>query len=356
MKNFRLRAFLTGSALILSMFFTAGCSSSSEQDRPAEKNGKITMGFSMATLQEERWQRDMDILVAKAKTKGAEVIVQNANNNSDDQIKQVKYLLDKNIDILFIVPQDSEKSAEAVDLAKKKGIKVICYDRLIKNANVDFYVSFDNTKVGEYMASLMVSKVPIGDYIIINGAKTDYNSYMYNEGYKNILNKYIYDKSIKIVDEIWANDWRPEDSFKCVEKALQSGKKIDAILAANDSLAGAAIEALAEQQLAGKVLVAGHDADISGCQRVAEGTQLLTIYKPIDQLAEKAVDVAFGLLKNNYYACNTYISDGENDIPFAKVDPIVVTKDNLVDTVISDGFHRLEDVYLNVPRNRWPDK
>lgn len=356
MKNFRLRAFLTGSALILSMFFTAGCSSSSGQDRPAEKNGKITMGFSMATLQEERWQRDMDILVAKAKTKGAEVIVQNANNNSDDQIKQVKYLLDKNIDILFIVPQDSEKSAEAVDLAKKKGIKVICYDRLIKNANVDFYVSFDNTKVGEYMASLMVSKVPIGDYIIINGAKTDYNSYMYNEGYKNILNKYIYDKSIKIVDEIWANDWRPEDSFKCVEKALQSGKKIDAILAANDSLAGAAIEALAEQQLAGKVLVAGHDADISGCQRVAEGTQLLTIYKPIDQLAEKAVDVAFGLLKNNYYACNTYISDGENDIPFAKVDPIVVTKDNLVDTVISDGFHRLEDVYLNVPRNQWPDK
>ncbi len=356
MKNFRLKAFLAGSAFILSMFFTAGCSSLSGQDRPADKNGKITMGFSMATLQEERWQRDMDILVAKAKARGAEVIVQNANNNSDDQIKQVKYLLDQNIDILLIVPQDSEKSAEAVDLAKKKGVKVICYDRLIKNANADFYVSFDNTKVGEYMASLMVSKVPMGNYIIINGAKTDYNSYMYNEGYKNILNKYIYDKSIKIVDEIWANDWRPEDSFKCVEKALQGGKKIDAILAANDSLAGAAIEALAEQQLAGKVLVAGHDADISGCQRVAEGTQLMTIYKPIDQLAEKAVDVAFGLLKNNYYACNTYISDGENDIPFAKVDPIVVTKDNLVDTVISDGFHRLEDVYLNVPRNQWPDK
>ncbi len=356
MKNVRLKAFLLGSAFILTMFFSAGCASSSGQNKTADKNGKITIGLSMATLQEERWQRDMDILVAKAKAKGAEVIVQTANNNTEDQIKQVKYLLDQNIDILLIVPQDAEKSAEAVDLAKKKGIKVICYDRLIKNANADFYVSFDNTKVGEYMASLMVSKAPTGNYIIINGAKTDYNSYMYNEGYKNILNKYIYDKSIKIVDEIWANDWRPEDSFKCVEKALQSGKKIDAILAANDSLAGAAIEALSEQQLAGKVLVAGHDADISGCQRVAEGTQLMTIYKPIDQLAEKAVDVAFGLLKNNYYACNTYISDGENDIPFAKVDPIVVTKDNLIDTVISDGFHRLEDVYLNVPRNQWPDK
>ena len=350
-----MKAFLLSSVFILFTLLSAACSSS-DQNKPANKNGNITIGFSMATLQEERWQRDMDILVAKAKARGADVIVQNSNNNIDDQIKQVKYLLDQNIDILMIVPQDAEKSAEAVYLAKKKGVKVICYDRLIKNANADFYVSFDNIKVGEYMASLMVSKVPTGNYIIVNGAKTDYNSYMYNKGYKNVLDKYIYDNSIKIVDEIWANDWRPEDSFKCVEKALQSGKKIDAILAANDSLAGAAIEALSEQQLAGKVLVAGHDADISGCQRVAEGTQLMTVYKPIDQLAEKAIDVALGLLKNDYYSCNTYISDGENDIPYAKVDPIVVTKDNLVDTVINDGFHRLEDVYLNVPKNLWPNK
>ncbi len=356
MKKIRLKVLLLSSVLTLATLFSSGCSTGPGQNSPTGKNGKITIGFSLATLQEERWQRDMDILVAKAKAKGADVIVQNANNNIDDQITQVRYLLDQNIDILLIVPQDAEKSAEAVELAKKKGIKVICYDRLIKNANADFYVSFDNNKVGEYMASLMVSKVPLGNYIIINGAKTDYNSYMYNQGYKNILDKYIYDKSIKIVDEIWANDWRPEDSFKCVEKALQGGKKIDAILAANDSLAGAAIEALSEQQLSGKVLVAGHDADISGCQRVAEGTQLMTVYKPIDQLAEKAVDVALGLLKNNYYACNTYINDGENDIPYAKVDPIVVTKDNLVDTVISDGFHRLEDVYLNVPRDKWPVK
>lgn len=355
MKKVQLKAFLLGSVLILSTLLSAACSSS-DQNKPANKNGNITIGFSMATLQEERWQRDMDILVAKAKARGADVIVQNSNNSIDDQIRQVKYLLDQNIDILMIVPQDSEKSAEAVYLAKKKGVKVICYDRLIKNANADFYVSFDNIKVGEYMASLMVSKVPTGNYIIVNGAKTDYNSYMYNKGYKNVLDKYIYDNSIKVVDEIWAYDWRPEDSFKCVEKALQSGKKIDAILAANDSLAGAAIEALSEQQLAGKVLVAGHDADISGCQRVAEGTQLMTVYKPIDQLAEKAVDVALGLLKNSYYACNTYISDGENDIPYAKVDPIVVTKDNLVDTVINDGFHRLEDVYLNVPKGQWPNK
>lgn len=355
MIRYGLKALMLSVALMFTALTQFGCSSSDYQSAPS-KDDKIVIGFSMATLQEERWQRDMEFLVAKAKAKGAEVIVQNANNDVDDQIAQVKYLLDSNIDILIIVPQDAEESAEAVAMAKKKGIKVICYDRLIKNANADFYVSFDNTKIGEEMASLMVSKVPTGNFLIINGAKTDYNSYMYNTGYKNVLKKYIDDNSIKILDEVWTNDWRPEDSFKCVEKVLQNNQQIDVILAANDSLAGAAIEALAEKRLAGKVLVAGHDADISGCQRVAEGTQTMTIYKPIDKLAERAIDVALALLKDNYYKCNDYISDGENDIPFVKVAPIVVTKDNLMDTVINDGFHRLEDVYLNVPRAQWPKK
>ena len=354
MKYLRLKTLLVISVFIILTLIITSCTTSDEAKLSSDKKSKVTIGLSMATLREERWQRDMDILVAKAKEKGADVIVQNGNNSIEDQITQVKYLLEQNIDILIIVPQDAEKSVEAVQLAKKKGIKVICYDRLVKNANADFYVSFDNVKVGEYMASLMISKVPRGNYIIINGAKTDYNSYMYNQGYKNILDKYTKDGTIKIVDEIWADDWRPEDSFKCVEKALQSGEKVDAILAANDSLAGAAIEALSEQRMAGKVLVAGHDADISGCQRVAEGTQMMTIYKPIDQLAEKAIDVAFGLLKDSFYSPNSYISDGKNDIPFQKVGPIVVTKDNLVDTVINSGFHRLEDVFLNVPKGKWP--
>lgn len=356
MNKKRMISFMLLVALTVPVIFMMGCSPADKQGPLSQVPDKITIGFSMATLREERWQRDMDIFVAKAKARGAEVIVQNANNSIDDQITQVKYLLDQNIDILIIVPQDAEKSAAAVTLAKKKGIQVICYDRLIKNANADFYVSFDNVSVGEYMASNMVAKVPEGNYIIINGAKTDYNSYMYNQGYKNILDKYTSSNSIKIIDEIWAEDWKPEDSFNCVEKAIQSGQTVDGIIAANDSLAGAAIEALSESRLAGKIPVAGHDADISGCQRVAEGTQLLTIYKPIDKLVDKALDVAFGLLKNNFYSPGDYISDGKNDIPFEKVDPIVVTKDNLVDTVINDGFHRLEDVYLNVPKNLWPSK
>ncbi len=337
---------------LIIIVFSSGCS----YRKPAESPDKITIGLSMATLHEERWQRDVDALTAKAKAEGAEILFRNANNNIDNQITQVKNLLSQGIDILIIVAQDYEKSQQAVQLARSKGIRVICYDRLIKNGNTDFYVSFDNIKVGEYMASLMVSKVPKGNYIIINGGKTDNNSFMYNKGFKNILDKYLYEGTIKIVDEVWADDWNTEDAFKCVDKALRAGKKIDAVIAANDGLAGSAIEALSKKHLSGKVFVAGHDADISGCQRVAEGTQLLTIYKPIDQLAEKAIAVAMGLLKNDYYASNKFINDGEYDIPYEMVEPVVVTKDSLVDTVIRAGFHKLEDVYRHVPKSQWPGK
>lgn len=321
-----------------------------------EREGhKIKIGFSMATFQEERWQRDRDIFVAKAKELGADVIVQTANNNNDDQVNQVKYLLDQDVDILLIVPHDAEKASVAVQLAKKAGKKVISYDRLVKNANADLYISFDNVKVGEMMTEYLTRKVPAGNYVIINGAKTDNNSYMFNEGYKNILKSFIDKGAINVISEIWAEDWRPEDSFKCVERVLQNGNKIDAIIAANDSLAGAAIQALAEQRLAGKVEVSGHDADLSGCQRVAEGTQLMTVYKPIEKIAQKAAEIAIKMAKGESIETTSTISDGKYTIPYYIIQPIPVTGLNLKQTVIKDGFHRLEDVYRNVPKSKWPE-
>ena len=354
MKRRVLQKIISLSLLATLILLTASCGDANDLGPNTIKDSKIKIGLSMATLREERWQKDTDILVAKAKAKGAEVIVQNANNSQDDQISQVKYLLDQNIDILMIVPQDADKSIEAVELAKKKGIKVICYDRLIKNANVEYYISFDNILVGEGIASTITKKVPRGNYLIINGAPTDNNSFMYNTGIKNILQPYIDSGSIKLIDETWAEDWRPEDSFKFVEKALQNNEHIDAIIAANDNLAGAAIEALSEKQLAGSVFVGGHDADISGCQRVAEGTQYVTIYKPIEQLATKAIDVAIGLIENGTYESNSFINDGKYSVPYQKITPIIVTRDNLMTTVIKSGFHRMEDVYLNVPKSQWP--
>jgi len=320
----------------------------------SDKSHKIKIGLSLATLQEERWQRDRDIFVAKAKELGADVIVQTANNSSEEQLKQVRYLLDQKIDILLIVPHDAVKAQAAVSMAKKEGIKVIAYDRLVKNANVDLYISFDNVKVGETMTEEILKCKPNGNYVIINGGKTDNNSYMFNKGFKNVLNPYIQVGAVNIVNEIWTEDWRPEDAYNAVDKTIKSGIKLDAVIAANDSLAGAAIEALSEQRLAGKVEVAGHDADISGCQRVAEGTQRVTIYKPIDKIAEKAAQLSVNMVKGQGVVANSTINDGKYDVPYYMLEPVTITRENLKQTVIKDGFHRLEDVFRNVPKSEWP--
>lgn len=353
-KRHKLFLFAVIAGLCLST--TTGCTSLDKRPVKNEDDDKIKIGFSMDTLLVERWQRDRDIFVAKANELGAEVIVQNANNNSSEQTEQVKYLLKQDIDILVIIPHDADEAAVPVEMAKKAGIKVISYDRLVRNSNVDMYISFDNVKVGRIMAEHLVKKVPSGNYVIINGAKSDNNTSMFNKGYKSVLNEYIDRGDIRIIKEIWAKDWRQEEAFRCIEELLQAGKQIDAVIAGNDLLAEAVIEALAERRLAGRVTVVGHDAELAGCQRVVEGTQLMTVYKPIHDLAQAAAELAIKMARGEQAKANSIIYDGKYNVPYYMLEPIAVTKDNMMDTVIQDGFHRLEDVYRNVPKSQWPVK
>ncbi len=341
--------------LILFIFFvfiSNGCNWLKNADSEPEKTYKI--GFAMATLREERWRRDRDYFLERIKELHAEVLFQNANNDHEQQMRQVEYLLSQKIDVLIIVPHNLEAAAYAVQLAKKAGVKVISYDRLIRNANLDLYISFDNIKVGEYMAEYMVNQLPRGRYVIINGAPSDNNCYMFNQGYKNVFNNYIVNKKIEIVFEGWAEDWRPEQAYQYIQNLLDQGKKFDAVIAANDALASAVIEALSEWRLAGKVLVAGHDADLSGCQRIVEGTQLLTIYKPIRQLAYRAADLALALAKGQEIKTNYEpIFNGKHFIPSEIINPIPIDKNNM-DIILNDHFHRIEDIYLNLPKAKWP--
>ncbi len=350
------------SKTILIVFFiasTTGCGSDGNISDKSSENpskSKIKIGFSMGTLQEERWERDRDIFVSTAKELGADVIVQNADNDSQEQVSQVKYLLDQGIDILVIIPQDAEKAAPLVQMAKKAGKKVISYDRLVKNAGVDMYISFDNVKVGELMAKYVVDKVPQGNYVIINGSPTDYNCTMVSQGYTKVLKPYINSGKVKIVKETWAQDWTYEEALKCVRMVLEQGDSIDGIIAGNDNLAMEAIKGLSERSLAGKVKVVGQDADMGGCQRVVEGTQLMTVYKPIDKIAKAAAEIAVKMASGEEVKANNTINDGKYDVPYYVLEPIAVTKENIMDTVIHDGFHKMEEVFANVPKSLWPQK
>ena len=311
----------------------------------------IRIGFSAAPeiFLQERWDRDIKIFTSKARELGAEVIFAKSPGNSKDQISQIQYLLDQNIDVLVIIPKDRELLGGIVKKTIDKKIPVLSYDRPILGVPITGYVSFDNKEVGRLMARALVSSVPEGNYLIINGSVKDNNSYDVNSGVHEILDPLIEEGKINIVEEIWLQEWSYDEALVKIGKVMEKNERIDAISAANDNMAQAAIRLLSERQLAGDVAVVGQDADLVSCQSIVEGTQLMTVYKPIQKLAVRAAELAVGMANHKVLIADMFIDNNSGeDIPFFVEVPIPVFKEQMDDTVIIDGFHSREDVYRNV--------
>ncbi len=344
-----MRLRLTAAALILPL--ALACSK-----QPAGEGDQILIGLSMDTLKEERWQRDRDLFVARAEALGAKVLVQAANGNDALQNEQAENLLTQGVDVLLVIPHNSKTTAIIVESAHRSGVPVIAYDRLISDSDLDLYVSFDPVRVGELQADYLVKRKPRGSYVLIGGAPTDNNAVLLRKGQLNILQPLVDKGDIQIVSDQWAKDWQAVEALKIMENALtRTGNKVDAVGVSNDGTAGGAIQALSEQGLAGKVLVSGQDAELAACQRIAAGAQTMTVYKPIKLLADKAAEVAIKMARKQPHGETTQpVNNGRKDVPSILLTPIVVDKDNLVSTVIADGYHKLESVYKDVPREQWP--
>jgi D-xylose transport system substrate-binding protein len=317
---------------------------------------QIVIGFSMDTLKEERWQRDRDEVVAAAQKMGAKVLVQAANGNDALQNSQAENLLTQGVDVLLVAPHNGKTAATIVEAAHKAGVPVLAYDRIINDSDLDLYISFDNVRVGELQGDYAVRHVPKGSYVLIGGAPTDHNAVLVREGQTKLLKPAIDHGDIKVVADQWARDWQPIEALKIMENALtRANNQVDAVVVSNDGTAGGAIQALAEQKLAGKVLVTGQDADLAACQRIVAGTQTMTVYKPIPLLAGKAAEVAVLMARKQPIPDPTKpVKNGKKDVPSILLEPIPVDKDNLLSTVVKDGYHKLEEVYKDVPRDQWP--
>lgn len=317
----------------------------------------ITIGLSMDNLRLERWQHDRDIFVERAEELGAEVLVQSANGDDMVQMSQAENLITQGIDVLVVVPHNGQIMGSIVREAHANDVPVLAYDRMLMDSKVDYYLSFDNVRVGELQAEFLVERQPEGKYFLLGGSPTDNNAKLFREGQMNVLQPYIDEGKIEIVGDQWAKDWLPQEALSIIENALTANNNdIDVVVASNDSTAGGTIEALAEQGLAGEVLVSGQDADLAAVQRVVEGTQTMTIYKPIRDLATRGAEVAVKMAKGEEVETNGAINNGEYDVPSILLTPVQVHKGNMVDTVIEDGFHEMEEVYENVPESEWPEQ
>jgi D-xylose transport system substrate-binding protein len=322
--------------------------SSSGNETVNSTEEKIKVGFTMDTLQEERWLKDRDLFKEAVEALGAEVEILAANGDDVLQISQAETLISQGVDVLVIVPHNAEATATIVKKAHMAGIKVLAYDRLVKNADIDLYVSFDNEKVGELQAEAITKLVPQGKYVYIGGAITDNNAHLFKKGVFNVLQPYIDNGDITVVYDQWSKDWLPTNAKENMAAALKANNnQIDAVIAANDATAGGVIEALAEQGLAGKIPVAGQDAELAGVQRIVEGTQTMTVYKPIWTLTRKAAEIAVKLAKGESVDMNSKVNNGKIEVPSVLLLPLAVDKTNLESTVIADRFHSREEVYKN---------
>ncbi|HEX7137456.1 MAG TPA: substrate-binding domain-containing protein [Vicinamibacterales bacterium] len=335
-------------AIVLAVACVKGpeSTSTSGTTSAAPHGGPVRIGFSMDTLKEERWQRDKQAVEQRAKEVGAQLDVQVANGDDAVQTKQADNMLTKGLDVLIVAPHNGEIAASIVEAAHRKGVPVISYDRLIRNADVDLYVSHQVERIGEMQAEYALSHVPKGNYLLIGGSPTDYNAILLRKGQMKVLQPAIDRKDIKIISDQYAREWKAEEALRLTEDALtRTDKHIDAIVASNDGTAGGAISALEAAGLAGKVLVTGQDAQKDAVQRIVKGTQTETIYKPIKPLADAAVDAAVKLAKKELVDAKDKINNGKKDVPSILITPVSVDKSNVDSTVIKDGYHTHADIY-----------
>lgn len=335
--------------------FFASCerrdiSKKAPMQKAVSSEGETVIGLSMGTLREDRWIRDAEMFIEKAKELGAAVNVLFANNDSQLQISQLQNLILQGVDVLVVVPQDAEGAAVIVEKAHKEGIKVVAYDRLIRNCDLDFYISFDSVKVGELEAKGVLGVVDKGKFAYIGGSEKDNNAFLLKEGTMRLLEPRIQSGDISLVVDKFTPDWKPEEAYKTMRDYLKANKTIDAVVAANDGTAFGVIQALKEYGLAGKVPVSGQDAELGACQRVVEGIQTVTVYKPLRLLAHRAAEIAVALAKGEEAESNGKINNGQIDVSAYLIEPITVNKDNMMEVIIKDGFYTYEEVYKTAPR------
>jgi len=313
-----------------------GCSSTDQ----------LKVGISMGPIH-ERWIKDSDYLKQYLVAKGAEVSIMNAEGNEIQQAKQAKELIENGIDVLIIVPVNSETAGKIVDYAKSRGVKVIAYDRIVKDCELDYYISFDNVRVGEIQADYLTRIKPSGKYAVLGGDPNDNNSVLLRLGQMNVLQPLITKGDIQVVLDRNVDNWDRELAYQIINDFLGEGNKLDAIIASNDALAGGAHKALIEHDLVAKVIISGQDAETEACTRIVQGKQTMTVYKVVESLAYSTANIAITLANEELLPnSQTTVFNGKMMVPAVLLSTMIpVDKENIRMTVIADGYLDEKEVF-----------
>jgi D-xylose transport system substrate-binding protein len=329
----------------------AGAALSLALNAPALAKGKV-IGVSWSNFQEERYKIDEAAMKAAIAAAGDTYISADAQSSAQKQLTDIESLIAQRANVLIVLAQDSSAVAPAVQKAVDEGIPVIGYDRLIENPDA-FYITFDNKEVGRMQARGVMAVKPEGNYAFIKGSSADPNADFLLSGQMDVLKDAIAAGKIKNVGEAYTDAWLPANAQKNMEQILtKTNNKVDAVVASNDGTAGGAIAALAGQGLAGAVPVSGQDGDHAALNRIARGTQTVSVWKDSRALGKKAIEVAVLLADGKTMSevpGAVKFTGGPKKIPMNALllTPVPITKDNL-DIVIDAGWIKKEEVCQGV--------
>ena len=297
------------------------------------------VAFLLATLQEERYQKDLKYFETRAKELGLRTITLAADNDNARQIAQVEDVLTQGAKVLVIQPTDSQAASAYVRLAHEHGAKIIAYDRAIVSPDLDYYVAHDSYKVGVLQAEAALAATGgKGKYVLLSGQAGHSVAGEITRGYEHTLAPYIARGDIEIVMKQNHSAWSPEQALRTVEDALtRSGGKIDAILANNSGMARGAVQAITAAGLT-HVFIAGADADAANVNFVCQGKQTIEVLKDIQPLARTAAEVAKHLLDGDQMKGSATITMGGRDVPIAAVRVEVVTPETVKPLLVDTGF------------------
>jgi D-xylose transport system substrate-binding protein len=316
------------------------------------KGGKIALLLpeSKTTRYESQ---DKPLFEAKVKElcPDCEIVYSNAEQDAAKQQSQAEAAIAQQVDVLVIDPVDSASAAGMVSQAKEANIPVISYDRLIEDADVSYYISYDNEKVGKLQANALVDKMTKdgnedGTIFMINGAPTDNNAKLFKQGAHSVFDS----SGLKIGKEYDTPDWSPDKAQSEADQAIASlGKDgFEGVYAANDGTAGGAIAAMKSAGIDPKTRpTTGQDAELAAIQRILIGEQYMTIYKAIKPQAEDSAQLAVSLAQGEDPPdglINQKVDNGQKQVESIVYDPVVVTADNVEDTIVKDGFWKPSEI------------
>jgi len=319
-------------AVLLAVLAAAGFSSAALAEG-------LTVGVSWSNFQEERWKTDEAAIKAALDAAGATYVSADAQSSSAKQLSDIESLMAQGVDALIILGQDTAAVIPAVQAAADAGIPVVAYDRLIEDSRA-FYLTFDNVEVGRMQARAVLAAAPKGNYVMIKGSNTDPNADFLRGGQQEVLQAAIDAGDITIVGEAYTDGWLPANAQKNMEQILtEQGNKVDAVVASNDGTAGGAVAALSAQGMV--IPVSGQDGDHAALNRVAAGTQTVSVWKDARDLgknaAEIAVALAGGTAPDAIPGAVKFTTPGGNEMNALFLAPQPITRDNL-SVVVDAGW------------------